>query len=182
MRRLTVAVVVTLAALLAGCTNAADPGIPSADGGAGPSASATADLLDLMGQWAQCMRDHGVDMPDPYLDPETGKYTFNYEGPGKGEPGAEANLAAQEACLEYETAYQEFGDPTPMSEEQLRLFREWAQCMRDHGVDQPDPGPYGFEDGPADENPRAEDPQAAVKEQAEAACFDKFLEARMAGA
>lgn len=176
-----VAVLVVVVALLAGCNRATEPGVPTANDGV-PEPSTIQDLLDLMGQWAQCMRDHGVDMPDPHRDAQSGKLTFNYEGPGKGEPGADAHLAAQEACLEYELAYQDFGEPVPLTEEQLRLFREWAQCVRDHGADQPDPGPYGFEDGPADENPRAEDPQEAVRAQAEEACLDLFLEARMAGA
>jgi len=182
MRRGIVAAFVVVVALLAGCDRSAAPGVPSANGGP-PEPSVTRDLLAEMRRWAQCMRDHGVDMPDPYRDPQSGKLTFNYEGPGKGEPGADVHLAAQEACLEYEQAYQDFGEPVPLTEEQLRLFREWAQCMRDHGADQPDPGPYGFEEvEPSGRDPRAEDPQAAVRAQAESACLDKFLEARMAGA
>lgn len=185
MRRPVLAALVAVVALLAGCERTADPDIPTAGGGTGPSPSASRDILGEMRRWAQCMREHGVDMPDPYQDPESGKLTFGYEGPGKGEPGADVHLAAQQACLEYETyQYQEF-DPQPLSEEQLRLYREWARCLRDHGVDQSDPGPYGFLGDDGDEPPArdagaAPDPQVVAREQAEAACMDKFIAARTA--
>lgn len=179
MRRLMLAALVVAVALLAGCTKAAGSGIPTA-GGAAPDPSASRDVLGEMRRWAQCMAEHGVDLPDPYLNPETGKYTFGYDAPGKGEPGADAHAGAEQACLEYATWTQDFSDPKPLTDEQLRLFREWAQCMRDHGVDQADPGSNGFEDESAGRDPRAEDTQAGARALAEEACMDKFLAARTA--
>jgi hypothetical protein len=180
MRRLALAALASLLALVAGCAAVADSGIPSA-GGTVPDPSASRDVLGEMRRWAQCMAEHGIDLPAPYLDPQSGKYTFGFEGPGKGEPGADQYQAADQACLPYATWTQDFADPQPLSDEQLRLYREWAQCMRDHGVDQADPGPYGFDDvEPTGRDPRAEEPQAGLREQAEAACMDKFLAARMA--
>src|SRR5690242_12273015 len=65
-----------LALALAGCGAApADDGIASAGGAtsgggatAGPSASAPVDRQEAQLKFAQCMREHGVDMPDPGPD------------------------------------------------------------------------------------------------------------------
>jgi len=83
-----------LAALMAvpltGCERRqTDDGIPTVPDGVGgnaaeggsPTPATTADVIAAMGEWAQCMRKQGFDVPDPYLDPEGGKLTFGYEGP-----------------------------------------------------------------------------------------------------
>jgi len=84
-------------------------------------------------KYAQCMRDHGVDMPDP--DPNGGMTL-------QGGPGDESKIsAAQEAC---KNLLPNGGVPPTPSAEDLEKARQFAQCMRDHGIaDFPDPDPNG---------------------------------------
>lgn len=88
-----------LALALAACGPApADDGIASAGGAATgaaatPSASVTVDRQEAQLKFAQCMREHGIDMPDP--------------APGQGiqikiKPGQEKALEeAHKACEEF---------------------------------------------------------------------------------
>jgi hypothetical protein len=134
-----------LALGLAGCDRDHGQGIATAGGAnaarsADPSAPA-ADKADRARQFAQCLRDHGVDVGDPGED-----------GSVDAQPGAEVDKrtlsAAYEACRDYAPAKDAKGhEVTPNELEQLRQF---AQCLRDHGVpDWPDPGPDGdFGDDP----------------------------------
>ncbi len=178
MRRLTVAAVVTAAALLAGCTSGADAGIPTTGGGAaGPAPTTSADVLAAMGEWAQCMRDQGFDVPDPYWDPATGKPTFGFEGPAKGDPMEEQFVTAMQVCEPYEVAYQEI-DRDPFSDEQMTLWRAFTQCLRDHGVEVADPDQAsGLPPFP---DPKAYRDQPAVLDQALRACEDELRSARSA--
>ena len=91
--------------------------------------------------FAQCMRDHGVDMPDPEFD-----------GDGRGVGGAirvggdegldqEDFEAAQTACEDLlEDVRGSFGmdDPEQRAKMQEQMLA-FSQCMRDHGIDMPDP-------------------------------------------
>jgi hypothetical protein len=82
-------------------------------------------------KYAQCMRDHGVDMPDP--DPNGG-LSIQIGAGDKAKFGA-----AQEAC---KSMLPNGGVPPTPSAEDLEKARQFAQCMRDHGVtDFPDPDP-----------------------------------------
>ncbi|GHJ46613.1 hypothetical protein Cs7R123_39550 [Catellatospora sp. TT07R-123] len=119
---------------LAGCGQAPeDDGIASAGGGratATPSAGPSLSRQEKGLKFAQCMREHGIDMPDP--DPD-GRITI------QGGPGDKDKMdAASKACEQYAP----FGDrggvgPDPQMAENMRKF---AQCMRDNGVpDFPDP-------------------------------------------
>ncbi|WP_214403544.1 hypothetical protein [Pseudonocardia lacus] len=122
--------------VLVGCAGAAPEGVASAGGPAAAEAPAdggpepAADRDERGRQFAQCMRDHGVDMADPV----DGRITMN------GRPGDEAKLdEAQEACEQYAPGGGE--RPDAATTEQLRAF---AQCMRDNGVPGfPDPQPDG---------------------------------------
>jgi hypothetical protein len=100
-------------------------------------------------EYAQCMREHGVDLPDPV----NGRFEF------RANRGEEKKVAeAQKACghILRDAA-------PPVSEEQEAQIREaaleFAKCMRKHGVDMPDPRfearggvlmqmPQGAEDDP----------------------------------
>jgi hypothetical protein len=82
-------------------------------------------------KFAACMREHGIDMPDP--------------GPGAG-PGA-ANQppdkidAAMQACRQYMPNGGDLSTPNP---QQIEQQRKYARCMRDHGIsDFPDPDAQG---------------------------------------
>ena len=82
-------------------------------------------------KFAECMREQGVDVPDPKAAAG---------GPAKlaGDVSREEFEDAAEACEEYRR------DIAPqLSEEEQQEFRDkalaFARCMREHGLDVPDP-------------------------------------------
>ena len=87
-------------------------------------------------EWARCMREHGIDVPDP--DFGNGDAGIRVGGPGFN-PNSEKFRKAQKACG---TPFGEDGPPA-LSEAERQEFQdamlEFAQCMREHGVDMPDP-------------------------------------------
>lgn len=121
-----------LVLLLAGCGSARTPGVATAGGatrGASASASASADPVARERQFAACMRQHGVDMPDPA--PGDKNITL---------PGGDhtKNSAAVQAC-QHLLGGKQGGRPDA---NQLAKLRTYARCMRSHGVtDFPDPDP-----------------------------------------
>jgi hypothetical protein len=114
------------------------------DDGAG-GATSTADrqrqAREAALRYAQCMREHGVDVPDPSFEGGGIKQT----GPTEDVPRAKVE-DAENACKKY----MEDTEPPQMSEEKQQDFREAAlanaRCMREHGIENfPDPtfGPNG---------------------------------------
>jgi hypothetical protein len=145
---------------LAACAKPATPSVATANGGgATPSASPSTgptDRAEAMHKFAQCMRDHGIDMEDP----EPGQpITF------KGGPGDKDKMdKAQKACQQYMPGGGELQTPDAAMLEQVRKY---AQCMRDHGVDMPDPDPN--EPGKITIN-GGPDPESQAFKDAEKAC------------
>jgi hypothetical protein len=147
MRIRTVAAAVALGTTVLALAGAAACGRPAAGNGiasAGGKGSATAhptasvDPEEQGREFAQCMRDHGVDMADP--DTDGG-------GPGSGGGGLHIAVtggpdgkldAAMAACRD---KLPNGGAPPSLSPEQEEQLRQFTQCMRDHGVDMPDPDP-----------------------------------------
>lgn len=94
-----------------------------------------AEARDAMLDFAKCMREHGVDMPDPQPGERGGIQI--------GGPGMEADKAtmvkAQEACQKILERVR----PPELSPEQEQKFKEralkFARCMREQGIDMPDP-------------------------------------------
>ena len=95
--------------------------------------------------FARCMREHGVDMPDPKADgglvmigPGMGSGTVERsDGPP---PGFEE---ADKACRHFlEDLIQDGGGRIDPKQQDQML--EFARCMREHGIDMPDPD---FSDG-----------------------------------
>jgi hypothetical protein len=95
--------------------------------------------------YVECMRDHGIDMPDP--QPGGGILVQqSADDEGDDEVGAapvfddEGFAAADAECQKFMEAA--FGameiDPEREAEMQENML-EYAQCMRDHGIDMPDP-------------------------------------------
>jgi hypothetical protein len=91
-------------------------------------------------KFARCMRAHGVNVSDP--KPGQKGLRFSATGaPGKG--GAPNRLeAADRACRHFLK-----GALKPPSGSELNKMRDaalkWAQCMRQNGVNVPDPKPGG---------------------------------------
>jgi hypothetical protein len=116
--------------VMASCGGSADD--PSASTG-----SSRAELREAALDYAKCMREHGVDMPDPQFN---GKgMTMQLGGPGQSQPPKATMDAAQEACQKI----MERVKPPAMSKEDQAKAREAAlkiaQCMREKGFDFPDP-------------------------------------------
>ena len=136
MRRLTVAAALLLGLALAGCGSGGDESeVASASGGTatpGASASSTLSQEDRAVKFAQCMREHGVDVPDPKPGQKGVRFT--------AEPGGKHELeSAMEACRKYSPQATESPGQAKKRQENARKF---AACMREHGVeDFPDPEP-----------------------------------------
>jgi hypothetical protein len=103
-----------------------------------PSATGSAPSKDEMRQaqvkFAECMRENGVDMPDPQT--EGGMTKFKVGGDSGISP--EKFETATKACEKYRK------DVRPeLSAEEQQEFKEQAlahsRCMREHGIDFPDP-------------------------------------------
>ncbi|WP_020670009.1 hypothetical protein [Amycolatopsis nigrescens] len=89
---------------------------------------------DKMRAFAKCMREHGIDMPDP----EPGnKGAMRAVDAG----GDQAKMeAANEACKKL---LPNGGEPKKMDAAEVDRMRQTAKCMREHGIDMPDPDPNG---------------------------------------
>lgn len=162
-----------LLALTAGCgqspaaTEVASVKGTSAAPGASASPTASIDPGEQGRKFAQCMRDHGVDMPDP-----------ESEGGGRIKMRVAAENAdsakvdkAMEACRSLSPFGEKGRDLTPEQQERMRAF---TQCMRDNGVDMPDPdfsAGGGIKIGGPDSKLKPDDPKV---QKAVEACRDKM--------
>jgi hypothetical protein len=120
--------------LAAGCgSGSRESGQPrsAASGGGSQAAGGVASAASL--KFSRCMRDHGIDIPDPdaqgrmKVTPDSG---FN---PANPSPQAKS---AQKACSKY------LGPGSFSRADQQRLQEaalRFARCMRAHGVHFPDP-------------------------------------------
>jgi hypothetical protein len=138
MKRTIIVTALLPLAVLAGCAAGPAPGVATADGGptAQPAAdggTASTDPQEQGRLFAQCMRDNGIaDFPDPNPD---GPTSFSLEG---GADEQQKFQAANKACEQF--APGKGGDATEVDQAQLEKFREFSQCMRDHGISAfPDP-------------------------------------------
>ena len=88
--------------------------------------------------FARCMREHGIDMPDPEVD-DTGRIRVRIGagGPGGGaRPDPRKLEAAQEACGGLMGGGDGDRQLDPAARDAMVAF---ARCMREHGIDMPDP-------------------------------------------
>lgn len=112
--------------------------------GSDDSASGGADRAesnrDAALKFARCMRENGIDMPDPTTSEGGG---IRLGGPGSAQeadpPSPETMRRAEEACRQYLGSMK----PPERSEEDVQEFKEralaHARCMREEGLDFPDP-------------------------------------------
>jgi hypothetical protein len=141
-----------VAAVASGCgsASASDEGVAALDESATTS---TTEDEDANGEtteedpqeaalaWAKCMREQGVDVPDPEVG-EGGRLTIR-PGMGSGQRLDDADSDAfREAMQECGRPFGRSGPPALSDEEREEMqetMLEFAQCMREHGVDMPDP-------------------------------------------
>lgn len=143
---LTAACMVSILALAA-CGGSSDSGeeqVASLDDGStqpAPSTTSTSSSgdspQDILVEFTGCMRDQGVDVPDPTFD-ENGQPQFQPGGAGAIDPQDPNVQAAFEACQPILEGIQ--NQFTPEAQEALQeAALEYAACMRENGVDVPDP-------------------------------------------
>lgn len=158
MTRMTAALVAAMMMLLlSGCAGDSGAAGVATLGGESDGAADDAEEQDLeeqMLEFTQCMRDNGVDMPDPEINEDGGVSFKRGSGSGAGPMGAdrEAVQDAMEACQHLRPEGGGQFSPEDRAEMQDQMLA-LAQCMRDHGVDMPDPdvtGEGGFRMGGPD--------------------------------
>jgi hypothetical protein len=107
----------------------------SSSGGRGGATTTTApDPQDAALAFARCMRQHGVDMPDPQTD-SSGRTRLQL----RGNPDKRKLQAAEAACGSLLKGGH--GPGQPLSAAQQDAMLNFARCMRQHGIDMPDPTP-----------------------------------------
>jgi hypothetical protein len=171
-----------LALVLAACGGSPDGDrVASLSGGGatgttgGAAKDAAKDPQQAALDFARCMRQHGIDMPDPQVD-DQGRVRVRVGpgGPGGGSrPDPEKFEAAQEACGGLLGGGDGDRQLDPADRDAMVAF---ARCMREHGIDMPDPTGDGLllrrdgDDGP--------DPESAEFQEAEKACDHHLADLR----
>jgi hypothetical protein len=122
--------------------------------------------------FARCMREHGVEMEDPDISGE-GRVAIRI-GPGRG--GGPADDAALKACQPAMDAAMQQSSKKLDPAEEARMRENalaFARCLRDHGIDVPDPTFDGgvmkgrIAGGPGTDGP---DPDSPAFQEAQKAC------------
>jgi len=181
-----------LVLVLAACTgSAASPNgvltlaTNGPDSSAAPSATPIADPKDAMLAYAKCMRDHGIDMPDPVIVESNGGGSGDAGfSTGKSVAGGQAVnpkddpgfRTADTACRPLIAGMIKDLGPSTMSAEQQQAFLDFSKCMREHDVPMPDPqfsgGGVSIQIGGDDPASPNLDPQSPVFRKAQDACRD----------
>jgi hypothetical protein len=137
----TTTALLVLVLMAAGCAKAPENKVASVSGDGKSSSSAPSNTKkdgefdeQKMLEFAKCMREHGVDMPDP--ETEEGGVAIRIDG----NVDEETMKKADEACRKHLPNGGEMRKPSP---EELDKMRQQAKCMRDKGYDFPDPDADG---------------------------------------
>jgi hypothetical protein len=158
------------------------------NGGAGSGQSSGDKAFQGALKYAKCMRDHGIDMPDPQRVGSGGiKQTMK-----AGANISNAKMqAAQKDCQKYMSTG---GGRTLSAGERAKVqnaMLDYAKCMRAHGVDMPDPkfsgsgggvtfqlgGPGGKKGG----STGGPNPESPVFKKADEACHGKLADLAKGG-
>jgi hypothetical protein len=117
-------------------------------GGSEASGDAQANAEDAALDYAKCMREHGVDVPDP--KPGAGGFGIQIQSSDPQEN--EKFQDAQDACGDIlQKAIPEGDRPDPA--EMRDKLHEMTECLRDKGYDVPEPQVFGPGDSPPDNPP-----------------------------
>lgn len=121
---LTLAAVLLIGSLLGACGSTDDTQ------GSGDTSTAADSFEDYQLAFAKCMREHGIDLPDP-------------SGDGMKVPAVkdmDAFTEASTACQKKLGPPPAAKDRSPESDEKLLAKQvKIAECFREHGIDVPDP-------------------------------------------
>jgi hypothetical protein len=139
-----VGLALALAAILSACGSSSSASGGGAGSSAGSSAGTSGAQFQARLNLAKCFRAHGVNVPDPNSSGAEGgafRALRNYST-------SQLNGAAQ-ACRQYfAQAFPRLNlSPAELQQRRQQLVK-FAECMRSHGVDIPDPSttaaPFGF--------------------------------------
>lgn len=109
--------------------------------------ASTASFRTQLLAYAKCMRDNGVDFPDPQFD-SNGRPQFHRQGGLRGPvdhgfAGLNENPAfekARTACNDTRPDFARKSEQTPAQRAETRTtVLKFAKCMREKGIDFPDP-------------------------------------------
>ena len=163
-----VASIAAFSVVVAACggSSASDDGVASLEESASDTTIAAAvddevDVEQALLDFAACMRGHGIDIEDPTVDAD-GNVQFGRIGAGQGQ-GSELDIdretirTAREECGEYLESVT-LGFRGGIDADFQDTMYEYAQCMRDNGVDMDDPDFSSF--GPGAEPGEDGEPQA----------------------
>ena len=100
------------------------------------ASDAPTDPEEAMLAYAECMRDHGIDMPDPTFEEGGG---VAIEATGKA-PEMKKFEKADTACQPLMENVKRDVDIDPEQQAEMReQMLDYAECMRGEGIDMPDP-------------------------------------------
>ncbi len=143
-RAVAAAILASLLALtLSACGSSSSSSTTNASAGSGgTSTTSSSARYQARLNFAKCMRSHGVDVPDPSAN----------AGPAGGGGGlglrnlrSSPNFqSANQACAKYRSQAFGFGNLSPQQRAQFQqALVKFAECMRSHNVDVPDPSTSG---------------------------------------
>ncbi len=149
LRRRTVAALVIgslLALGVAACGSSSSSSSTSTSlagsGSGGTSTTSAAGRYQARLNFAKCMRAHGVNVPDPSAN---GGPAGGGGGLGLRSLRSSPNFqSANQACAKYRSQAFAFGNVSPQQRAQFqRDLVKFAECMRAHNIDIPDPSTSG---------------------------------------
>jgi hypothetical protein len=109
----------------------------AASGGGATTTTTVRDPEQAALDYVRCMRQHGIDMADPQTDANGRTRLQLKAGPGTDPRKLQA---AERACG---SLLKPGGTAKRLSPEAMDAMVKFAQCMRQHGIDMPDPSPDG---------------------------------------
>jgi hypothetical protein len=104
----------------------------TASPGGGQARKPTTQDQQQVLDWARCMRQHGIDLPDPQVSGDN----IAQQLPTRAEQNSPKFKAAQQACQQY---LPNGGQPPKPNPQQQQAALAFAWCMRQHGINLPDP-------------------------------------------
>ena len=130
-------------------------GKPASTGGEDDRPAGKKDPQEAFLEFARCMRKHGVDMPDPTVEGNGEGGRIKVEIGGSGGDGSK--LPEADAKCRHLLNGAAGGAGAPKMDPQAQdAFLKYARCMRENGIDMPDPDPskggliFRAEDGPGE--------------------------------
>ena len=147
------AAAVLCAALVAGACGgeSESPEVASLGGGSTQTEATTTgassdDPQEIVLEYTKCMRKEGIDLPDPdFSNGPRGGFRVQL-GPGGVDPDDPKFQAAREKCGPILASLRQQFDPERQEEFQKAAL-EFAKCMREQGIDFPDPDFSGGQPG-----------------------------------